>query len=334
MSSAGQKSNSNSKNTKRKHNSPTEIETKTTRRRFLSSSLPDLSTANDFGGQLKKMEGNSESSDHTGTNTCNNPSLIDPSNPATISDVNLTPQTPLIQTEGQTYSLPGLIISSMCDTSFMNQLVPILANAIAPTVQKAVQSAFQELTNTIKEQAEEINELKKQVSETKEANSDLQKQIWNLEESLDDLEQYGRRNSLRFHNCPVPNDDQNTDGIVINLCKSKLNIDLTEEDIFRSHPIGKPNKNGNYQIICRFSNWKVKNKVYSEKRKLKNTSVFMTEDLTRYRQSIVQELTKAKRARSVHSFWTNDGRIFVKVYERGPKQLIRSFSDLDRIAQG
>jgi CTP-dependent riboflavin kinase len=75
----------------------------------------------------------------------------------------------------------------------------------------------------------------------------------------------------------------------------------------------------------------IKIKVYTEKRKLKNTSIFLTEDMTKYRQGIVQELTKAKREGKVYSYWTNDGRIFVKCHERGRKQLIRSFNDLHRI---
>ena len=317
-----------SKNTKRKHNSPIEKQTRTTRRRFLSSSLPELNRLNDSSGdssgELKKMEDNLDLSIACSTASS---TATATTSPTTNIGTSLTPQTPLIQSEGQTYSLPGLIYSSMCDSSFMNQLVPILANAIAPSIEKAVQSAFQNLTGTIEKQTKEINDLKKQLHEVNESKSDLQKQIRCLEESIDDLEQYGRRNSLRFHNCPTLTVNQteplSTDNLVINLCKSKLGIDLSEDDIFRSHTIGRPNKNGNYQIICRFKNWKLKNKVYTEKRKLRHTSIFMTEDLTRYRQGIVQELTKAKRSRSIHSFWTNDGRIFVKVHESAPKQLIR-----------
>lgn len=130
----------------------------------------------------------------------------------------------------------------------------------------AVQSVFQKLNSTIQEQAKEITDLKKSLEKAEETKTDLQKQIWCLEESVDDLEQYGRRNSLRFHNCPVHTGTLDTDCMVIDLCKDKLGIQLTEEDIFRSHPIGKPNRNGNIQIICRFKNWKVKNKVFSKKK--------------------------------------------------------------------
>ena len=126
--------------------------------------------------------------------------------------------------------------------------------------------------------------------------------------------------------------DVDTDKIVTAICKESLNINLSEDDISRSHIIGKPNSRGNIQIICKLKNWKTKNTVYQSKKKLKNSSIFITEDLTRYRQQIVQELSKAKKAKKVHSFWTNDGRIFAKLSERGSKFMIRSLEDLRDLA--
>lgn len=49
----------------------------------------------------------------------------------------------LIQTEGQTYSLPTLIYRAMCDNDFMTKLVPMLANAFTHTIERAVQTVFQ-----------------------------------------------------------------------------------------------------------------------------------------------------------------------------------------------
>ena len=37
-------------------------------------------------------------------------------------------------------------------------------------------------------------------------------------------------------------------------------------------------------------------------------NIFITEDLTRYRQSIVGALADAKRAGYIDTYWTNDGR--------------------------
>lgn len=278
---------------KRKYTSPKENPTKVTRRRFLSSSLPELNLIDNIYNQPAELK----MEDKTGSTSTPPPSdqpvrssAAQPVSPSKLQTANTNVQIPIIRTEGQSYSLPELIFTSMCDPSFIEQLVPVLATAIAPSIEMAVQSVFQKLNSTIQEQAKEITELKKSLEKAEETKRDLQKQIWCLEETVDDLEQYGRRNSLRFHNCPVPTGTLDTDCMIIDLCKDKLGIQLTEEDIFRSHPIGKPNRNGNIQIICRFKNWKVKNKVFSKKKQLKNTSIFLTEDLTRFRQSLIQDL--------------------------------------------
>lgn len=56
------------------------------------------------------------------------------------------------------------------------------------------------------------------------------------------------RSKLRFHNCSVLTGDLDGHRPV----QGQLGVQLTEEDIFQSHPIGKSNRNGNIQIICRF----------------------------------------------------------------------------------
>jgi hypothetical protein len=92
-----------------------------------------------------------------------------------------------------------------------------------------------------------------------------------LEKDLESLQQYGRRNSLRFHNVPMNSDNiQGTDGLVLKVCKDHLGVELKIDDIDRSHIIGNIT-NGKGQIICRLRNWKIKNKIYSNKSSWKIT---------------------------------------------------------------
>jgi hypothetical protein len=167
----------------------------------------------------------------------------------------------------------------------MNQLVPVIADSLKPVIAEAVQSAFailhktiQDQTKTTDTQSKHIDKLSKQLSECYNVNQDLQNQLWRVQDTVDDLEQYGRRNSLRFHNCHVPQGN-NTDDIIISISKERLGIELQDDDISRSHQIGKPNRKGNVQIICKFKNWKIKNKIYRAKRSFKNSDIFVTEDL-------------------------------------------------------
>ncbi|KAH3798743.1 hypothetical protein DPMN_152346 [Dreissena polymorpha] len=128
-----------------------------------------------------------------------------------------------------------------------------------------------------------------------------------------------------------------TDQVIIKLCREKLGLqNLTSDDIERSHFIGQPDKNGNAQIICKFQHWKAKNAVYQAKKELhkhksESFKVFMCEDLTKRRQSIVQKLSEARKSKRIDSYWTNDGRIFYKKTLNGPKTLVESLETMSKL---
>ena len=60
----------------------------------------------------------------------------------------------------------------------MTQLVPLLTNAITPTLQSVIQSAFQNLVDTIENQSKQISAWSQKLKTAEESNQDLQKQIW------------------------------------------------------------------------------------------------------------------------------------------------------------
>ena len=149
-----------------------------------------------------------------------------------------------------------LIIKAINTQAFMNAFAPMIASAITPHIQLIVHNCVQPLMETIKDQKNAIKELK-------ESNSKLIERVSDLEFGLEDLEQYGRRTSLRFHNVPSENCTDDTDSVVVKICQ-EMGVNINTDDINRSHPIGRP-RNNKRQIICRFRNWKIKNKVYSAK---------------------------------------------------------------------
>ena len=79
-----------------------------------------------------------------------------------------------------------------------------------------------------------------------------------LEIRLESQEQYSRRTSLRFHNIKVPVNERgriihpiNTDDLILDICNTLLCVNLTINDIGRSHVIGRA-KSGKCQVIVRF----------------------------------------------------------------------------------
>ena len=72
--------------------------------------------------------------------------------------------------------------------------------------------------------------------------------ISELELRVENQEQYSRQTSLRFHNIKVPVDQRwkiihpvDTDDLVLQVCNTKLGLDISKADIGKSHMIGKVN---------------------------------------------------------------------------------------------
>lgn len=112
----------------------------------------------------------------------------------------------------------------------------------------------------------------------------------------------------------------------------KVTPPISVDDIERSHTIG-PVRGGYGQILCKFKCWKTKTRVFMAKSNLKHLSstgfkVFVTEDLTRKRQFMVQQLDQARKDKKIESFWTSDGRI---LYKNNPKDRVRSIRSMSDI---
>jgi hypothetical protein len=57
-----------------------------------------------------------------------------------------------------------------------------------------------------------------------------------IELSIDFVSNVGRRNSLRFHNVTITKEElHKTDDKIVDICEQHLKIDITSDDINRSH---------------------------------------------------------------------------------------------------
>ena len=59
--------------------------------------------------------------------------------------------------------------------------------------------------------------------------------------------------------------------------------------------------------------------------------VFITENLTKYRTELVKRLSQLKFHRQIYTYWTSDGRIYVKKLETSRKQLVTNFEDIETL---
>lgn len=149
----------------------------------------------------------------------------------------------------------------------------------------------------------------------------LEAQMAVLSKENEALEQYSRRNSLRIYGIPKTK-TENTDEIVMDLCKNKLNINVSSSVIDSSHRL--PGKEGAHPpLIVKFVSRNIKNLIFANKKKLKGSSVIIKEDLTRKRAQLYVSACSRYGSKFV---WTRDGNIFVK--SNNSIKLIKSNNDL------
>lgn len=261
----------------------------------------------------------------------------------------------------KSYSLSELMKRGFLDPEVTKEIVPTIASVLKPSIELTIKNSIdsilaasikssldaamtqfrnETLQPLLNQKDQEIKELKSKLDiqdkKLKELESNSQKSsdtITYLTDGLNNLEQYGRRNNLRLNNVHLDN-DSDSQRVVMDIINRALSEEesITASDIDRCHPIGKPNRKGNRQVIIKFASYKAKEKVYSARFNLSN--VYITEDFTPTYQKVVNKLVMMKKAKRVRKFWTIDGKIFAKATETRPKYRIKSIKDIsDMMAQ-
>lgn len=125
--------------------------------------------------------------------------------------------------------------------------------------------------------------------------------------SIDGLEQYSRRNNLRFFGIGE-HKNEDTDALVLAVISSKLGVNVSVDDIDRSHRVGRMNADDKPRaIIVKFVSYRTRALVFNSKKKLKASGISIKEDLTTFRLSL---LKKATSVYGMGKVWSADGKIF------------------------
>ena len=123
-----------------------------------------------------------------------------------------------------------------------------------------------------------------------------------------------------------------------------LAVEIKPEDIEISHKLFSE---GEKSVIVKFISHKIKSKLYKKRTGLKNIKVsdifqnatsasrvegkkiFINENLTFFRKSLVKKANEKGRQGNIVSVWTLDGKVDVKTSPAGTPIRIYEFSDLD-----
>ena len=136
----------------------------------------------------------------------------------------------------------------------------------------------------------------------------LSERVKSLEKVSDDHEWYSRGDCLMIHGIEEDKDEVTDD--IVNMLQDKLELDISKKkDIDRSYRIGKPSPRKKKPIIVKFVLYNDCHKAYSNKKRLKDSRISITESLTAYRMG---QLNKAWDEHDFQNVWTHDGKILFK----------------------
>jgi len=190
---------------------------------------------------------------------------------------------------------------ALTNVNTIGRFVDLVADKLSAAVNQKIQASLQQALADVADLRKELTTLKKDFKEVKE--DSLRRD--------DELEQYQRRNNLRVFGIEE-SDGEDTDQLLLDLFKDKLNVDVQLADIDRSHRVGKPSTPGTNgavkprAIIVKFTSYRTRRAVFSVKKRLRGSKVSISEDLTRHRYNLLRQATEEHGRGNV---WSSDGRI-------------------------
>ena len=160
---------------------------------------------------------------------------------------------------------------------------------------------------------EQIQAISEENVSLRRENESLKTRVQKLESAADNAEQYSRRNCLRISGV-MENTNENTDELILDMTRS-MNVDLSLQEIDRSHKVGKPNAAKPRDINVKLSTFRAREKLYKARRQLKDTGhagVYINEDLTKFRSGLLYSGRKLVKARRIWGAWSPNGTILLK----------------------
>ena len=173
---------------------------------------------------------------------------------------------------------------------------------------KALKDSKSSHQRMMDEQAAEIKSLRADLKKLQDENKKLSPALKEAQENLVALENYTRRENLRFMNIPESH-GENCQDIIYDVIENDLNMNTDEFRFHAVHRIGKPQNNGATParprpIIARFVVREDRDAVFSVKNWLKSSSrysgAYITQDFARTiqkeRKVLIQSMFAAKEA--------------------------------------
>ena len=225
----------------------------------------------------------------------------------------------------------------MAELGDLRTLVEEIRNELR---EKATTEKINELIAKIDEKDATISTLTTRVDELESRLAIVEKSNLLLERKCDDLESYTRRQNLRIIGIPEPDDGSETAAVCVQKVKdeiAKLDLHLNlETAIDRAHRVGpKKDKQGKRiqrAMIVRFTSWRARTHVYTNRKKVANLGTAFYVDLTKRRVNLkMKAIEKITGNNKVNFAYADINNNICIMLSDGSKKFFNSEEELDTI---
>ena len=219
------------------------------------------------------------------------------------------------------------------------------------TRQGEVVTSIEFLSGKFDEMSKQMAELKDLNGALKKENNALKIEVTKLQRDVQHLERYNRGQNLEISGIPEkPDEDIRT--VVTNVLR-RVDGELRADDVDISHRVGPTTPTDSAHatqtrrtrsILVRFTSRRVRNKIYDQRRSLKevkladlglgfreSSNIFINENLTPEMKQLLYKANVARKDKHHRFLWTQNGKILVKKSPDAPAVLIATEADLAKI---
>ena len=256
---------------------------------------------------------------------------------------------------------PKLKTDDLIEAILDGKVVEALAKALSPFLKKIIDESLDDklatLTKTVSDVQQSNAKLQAQMTMLKKENDDMRVQLTTQGGRLESIEAYSRLDNLIIKGLPETSyaeraskgsadadeslhaeSNSSVESTVISFCRDALHVAVTPSDISIAHRLRTGGKDKVRPVIIRFTNRRIRDSVFRAKKLLKNQSkpIYISEHLTKSSSELFYESRKLLREKKIHSTWTNNGQVFVKVSANPSAKplLIKCHADLSVLPNG
>jgi len=225
------------------------------------------------------------------------------------------------------------------------------AASILPTLMASIEEKFVSLSSSVQQLRNDYDSLLVENNILREENEQLRHATESHSARLDALESYTRVDNIIIKGIPETyaeathlssesetsaNNSDHLLSTVIDLCES-LHVQVQLNDISIAHRLPKGRSDQHRPIIVRFSNRRVRDKVYQARRELRNTNrgrsspVYINEQLSKSNEQLFATCRQLWKNKQIAGTWTWHGVVYAKSLRDTKGIKILHPNDLDKI---